>query len=313
MIPKIIHNIWIQGYENLPNENKVSYASIKKLNPEWEFMIWDDDMIKKLLKKYPFLYNMYIKTNNYTVIDNNTIKSDIARYIIMKEYGGLYFDMDFNCTSSFDELFLNENTETTEPNGNTEINKKKKEEKETKNNTIYIASSNTNFWNYIIPFQKAKYCSCFMAMDKNHPIWESVIQKLKQATTKFQIREALDISLQQSENERINNQSPFPIVLLNKVNGNYYQCVNSDTICYTQSSSCSWYPITPFLKYINCYYKQIILFILALLIIIAVEYLYLHNAKIYGAVNFIPGMPGSTASPSNPILQKKKGKRNAKA
>jgi hypothetical protein len=298
MIPKIIHNIWIQGYENLPNENKVTYTNIKKINPEWDFMIWDDEMIKKLLKKYPSIYNIYIKTNNYTETDNNTIKSDIARYIIMKEYGGLYFDIDFNCTSSFDGLFLDENTET---NGNAEIN-----------NTIYIASSNANLWSYINPFQKAKYCSCFMAMDKNHPIWDSVIQKLKQASTKFQIREALDISLQQSENERASETKAFPIILLNKVNGNYYQCINNETICYTQSSSSSWYPVTPILKYINCYYKQIILFILALLIIVAVEYLYLHNAKSYGAVSFIPGMPGSAAQPSNPILQKKKGNRTAK-
>jgi hypothetical protein len=293
MIPKIIHNIWIEGYENLPNEYKVTYANIKKINPEWEFMIWDDEMIKKILKKYPSLYNMYIKSNNYTEIDNNKIKSDIARYIIMKEYGGLYFDIDFNCTSCFDELFLNEN----------------KKDKEAKN-TIYIATSNTNFWNYIIPFQKAKYCSCFMAMDKNHPIWDSVIQKLKQATTKFQIREALDISLQQSENKSDNKINAFPIILLNKVNGNYYQCVNSDTICYTQSSCSSWYPITPILKYINCYYKQISLFFLAVLIIIAVEYLYMHNAKSYGAVSFIPGMPGSAATPSNPILQKKRGNKS---
>ena len=293
MIPKIIHNIWIEGYENLPNENKVTYANIKKINPEWEFMIWDDEMIKKILKKYPSLYNMYIKSNNYTEIDNNKIKSYIARYMVMKEYGGLYFDIDFKCSSSFDELFLNEN----------------KKDKEAKN-TIYIATSNTNFWNYIIPFQKAKYCSCFMAMDKNHPIWDSVIQKLKQATTKFQIREALDISLQQSENKSDNKINAFPIILLNKVNGNYYQCVNSDTICYTQSSSSSWYPITPILKYINCYYKQIILFFLAVLIIIAVEYLYMHNAKSYGAISFIPGMPGSAATPSNPILQKKRGNKS---
>jgi len=314
MIPKIIHNIWIQGYEHLPNENKVAYANIKKINPEWDFMIWDDEMIKKLLKKYPSIYNIYIKTNNYTEIDNNTIKSDIARYIIMKEYGGLYFDMDFKCTSSFDELFLSDNNENNENNDNNDNNKKKeekeeKEEKEAKKNTIYIASSNTNFWNYINLFKNTKYCSCFMAMDKNHPIWDSVIQKLKQATTKFQIREALDISLQQSENERGNKNMSFPIILLNKVNGNYYQCVNDDTICYTQSSSSSWYPITPILKYINCYYKQIIMFILAILIIIAVEYLYMHNAKSYGAINFIPGMPGSAAQPSNPILQKKKGNK----
>jgi len=307
MIPKIIHNIWIQGYENLPNEKKVTYTNIKKLNPEWEFMIWDDDMIKKILKKYPSLYNMYIKTNNYTETDNNKIKSDIARYIIMKEYGGLYFDVDFNCTSSFDELFLNNNNDDTKNKDNN-----KNENQKTKNNTIYIASSNTNFWNYINPFQKTKYCSCFMAMDKNHPIWESVIQKLKQATTKFHIREALDISLQQSENESDPKTNVFPIILLNKINGNYYQCVNSDTICYTQSSSSYWYPIMPFLKYLNCYYKQIILFIIAVLIIIAVEYLYTHNAKNYGVVSLIPGMPGSAASPSNPILQKKKGKPDAK-
>jgi hypothetical protein len=302
MIPKIIHNIWIQGYENLPNENKVTYANIKKLNPEWDFMIWDDEMIKKMLKKYPSVYNIYIKTSNYTEIDNNTIKSDIARYIIMKEYGGLYFDVDFSCTSSFDELFFIENNDNNETNETNETNK-------TKKNTIYIASSNTNLWSYINLFQKTKYCSCFMAMNKNHPIWETVIQKLKNATTKFQIREALDISLQESENERVPNIKGFPIILLNKVNGNYYQCVDNDTICYTQSSYSSWYPITPILKYINCYYKQIILFILAVFIIIVVEYLYMHNAKIYGAVNFIPGMPGSAASPSNPILQKKKGNK----
>ena len=224
----------------------------------------------------------------------------------MKEYGGLYFDMDFKCTSSFDELFLSENTETSGNTGNPGSNKKK----EAKKNTIYIASSNTNFWNYINLFKNTKYCSCFMAMDKNHPIWDSVIQKLKQATTKFQIREALDISLQQSENDRGNKNMSFPIILLNKVNGNYYQCVNTDTICYTQSSSSSWYPITPILKYINCYYKQIIMFILAILIIIAVEYLYMHNAKSYGLVSFIPGMPGSAAPPSNPILQKKKGSKS---
>jgi len=310
MIPKIIHNIWIEGYENLPNEYKVTYANIKKINPEWEFIIWDDDMIKKILKKYPPIYNMYIRANNYTETDNNKIKSDIARYIIMKEYGGLYFDMDFKCSSSFDELFLSENNDNNENNDN----KKKNEiHPPTKKNTIYIASSNATLWSYINPFQKAKYCSCFMAMDKNHPIWDSVIQKLKQATTKFQIREALDISLQQSENELGNKNTSFPIILLNKVNGNYYQCVNSDTICYTQSSSSSWYLITPILRYINCYYKQIILFILAVLIIITVEYLYMHNARIYGAINFIPGMPGSAASPSNPIMQKKKGKRIAKA
>jgi hypothetical protein len=286
MIPKIIHNIWIQGYENLPNENKTNYMNLKKMNPEWDFMIWDNDMIKNLLKKYPDIYELYTK-NTYNAYEKDSIKSDIARYIIIKEYGGLYFDIGYTCNSSIDELFNGKNMK---------INPK---------NAIYISSSKIDLLDYIYPFQKPEYSSCFMAMDKNHPIWEKVIQKLKFADTKYQIQNALDITLQENKNET----NPYPIILFDKVNGQY-QCMNKDTVCYRQISA-GWKFTRPILKYINCYYKQIILFILVVIIIIFVEFLYMHNAMKYGAVNFVPGMPGS-APPSVPILQKKKGKGKGK-
>jgi hypothetical protein len=289
MVPKIIHNIWIEGYENLPNEMKMNYLNIKKSNPEWEFMIWDNEMITQLLKKYPTIYEMY-NNNSYTVFDKDSIKSHIARYIIMKDYGGLYFDIEYKCTSSLDNLILNDNNKN-----------------ETKN-TIYIASSKINYWNYIYSLQKTKYSSSFMAMDKNHPIWDKVIEKLKQATTKYQINNALDISLMQIENNHKTRESAFPIVLLTKVNGNYHQCENKDTVCYKSNSSTN--SINSLYKYLICYYKQILIFILAIFIVICVEYLYMHNAKAFGTINFIPGLQGS-APPSNPILQKKK-KGNSK-
>lgn len=299
MIPKIIHNIWIQGYENLPNENKIYYLNIKKLNPDWEFMIWDDEMIKNLLQKYPKIYDIYKKSSNYSgSIDNNIIKSDIARYIIMKDYGGLYFDADFKCKTSFDEVFLNENNENI-----SNLNSK---------NNIYIASSQLNFWNiwnFMNPFQRAKYCSCFMGMDKNHPIWDTVIKKLMVATTKQNIHNALDNSLQQIENDAKNKN--YSIILLNKVNGNYYQCINDNTSCYKQESSQFNY-ISEILKFFNCYYKQFIMLIIAIIIIISVECLHMHNAIKFGPVNFIPGMPGSAPPSNNTILQKKKVKRSVK-
>ena len=106
MIPKIIHNIWIQGYQNLPEKEKQNHLKIKKLNPDWEFIIWDNNMIIELLKKYPKIYYVYKNVNNLSgIINNNATRSDIARYIIMKEYGGLYYDFDFECISSFDILF----------------------------------------------------------------------------------------------------------------------------------------------------------------------------------------------------------------
>jgi hypothetical protein len=286
MIPKIIHNIWIQGYDNLPNEHKITYMNLKKMNPEWDFMIWDNEMIKGLLKKYPTIYELYNK-NTYNAYEKDSIKSDIARYIIVKEYGGLYFDIEYTCNSSINEIFTNEQT------------------KNNTKNTIYIATSKIDLLDYFYPFQKPEYSSCFMAMDKNHPIWNKVLEKLQFANTKYQIQNALDIALQ--ENKRETN--PYPIVLFDKVNG-YYQCANKDTVCFIPISS-GWNLARPILKYINCYYKQIILFIIAIIIIIFVELLYMHNAVKYGAVNFIPGIPGS-APPSHPILQKKKGKPKGK-
>lgn len=61
MIPKIIHNIWLQGYEKLPEKTKSTYNHIKKLNPGWEFIFWNETMILELLKKYPKVYNVYEK------------------------------------------------------------------------------------------------------------------------------------------------------------------------------------------------------------------------------------------------------------
>jgi len=80
-------------------------------------------------------------------------KSDIARYVIMNEYGGIYCDLDFVCYSSFNNLFDNNNT-----------------------TEIYIVSSKIDFLDYIFTFNlfKSKYCSCFMGFVKNHPIWEIV-------------------------------------------------------------------------------------------------------------------------------------------
>lgn len=235
MIPKIIHNIWTQGYRNLPNKNKINYMKIKKLNPNWKFIIWDECKIKKILKKYPkieFLYKNAEKLSG--IIKIESAKSDIARYLIMKEYGGLYYDFDFECISSFNKLFSQN-----EPA-----------------NSVYIASSKINFLDYIYPFFKPKYCSCFMAMKKNHPIWNKVFTILENTRDKIKIGSALDESLQKTENK-------YNIVNLERVKGPY-QYLNNDSICFTPVKS-SWNPIRPFMKYMNYYYEYIFLFILVII------------------------------------------------
>ncbi len=315
MIPKIIHNIWIQGYQNLPEEEKQNHLKIKKLNPDWEFIIWDNNMIIELLKKYPKIYYVYKNINKLSgIIINDATRSDIARYIIMKEYGGLYYDIDFECISSFDTLFdednidvkrekekevIVSNSKKTVPTNNSSpiinssppISINNFQSKIVLNNSkIYIVSSKIDFLDYIYPFSKPKYCACFMAFEKNHPIWEIVINKIIKAETKYQIGNALDISLQENENN-------YNIIILEKVNGQY-KCKHKDTICYTKAES-SWNFIRPTLKFLNCYHKQILLFVLVIIIIIIVDIISNYNVSIYGSISAVPGLAGKAPTVKN--------------
>jgi hypothetical protein len=235
MIPKIIHNIWIQGYKQMPYNLKKNIHKIKKLNSDWLFILWDEKKIINLLVKYPKIHKIYNNIEKLSgILLINAIKSDIARYLIMKEYGGVYFDLDFYCIHNFDNLFTS------------------------KKNTIYIASSKINFLDYFYPFNKPKYCSCFMAFEKNHPIWNNVLKIIILAKTKREIGEALDNSLKM-------NEKKYSINILHKINGPY-SC-ESNNICYTPSKS-SWNYIRPILQIINCNINKIILLIILIILFI---------------------------------------------
>ncbi|AGC01984.1 glycosyltransferase [Acanthamoeba polyphaga moumouvirus] len=93
MIPKIIHQIWIQGYNQIPEDLKILHISCQNINNDFEHILWDDDKIKDMLKnnygkKYLDLYE------NYTIMAQ---KADFARYAILYKYGGIYLDMDMVC------------------------------------------------------------------------------------------------------------------------------------------------------------------------------------------------------------------------
>lgn len=95
-IPKIIHQIWI-GPKKLPNKYKKWMRSWKLLNPDWQYIFWDNKKIKELEIIYSKAYNE---------ISNYGYKSDLLRYAILKEYGGLYVDTDFECIKKLPDFFL---------------------------------------------------------------------------------------------------------------------------------------------------------------------------------------------------------------
>lgn len=92
-IPKIIHQIWLGG--SLPEEYLKLQESWKKHHPDWQFMLWTDDTAKDLSLKNREVFN---NTKNLGA------KSDILRYEILYQFGGLYADTDFECLRPFDDL-----------------------------------------------------------------------------------------------------------------------------------------------------------------------------------------------------------------
>jgi mannosyltransferase OCH1-like enzyme len=99
-IPKIIHQIWWQGRDNLPTRYKQFRKSWIINHKSWIFKIWDEMSFSKLLQKIG--NNFYIEL--YKSLPFMIQKIDFAKYIILNHEGGCYVDMDTLSEKSLDNL-----------------------------------------------------------------------------------------------------------------------------------------------------------------------------------------------------------------
>ena len=98
-IPKVIHQIHLGGKEFSDKQLKWQ-KSWKDYNPDWEYILWD---YQKILKN--------LDINHLNILNqckNFSEKSDILRFEILYNYGGLYIDTDFECLKNIDPLFEND-------------------------------------------------------------------------------------------------------------------------------------------------------------------------------------------------------------
>lgn len=86
---KCIHQIWLQGADQVPSQYKDNISKNKNLLKDWNYLLWDDNTISKFLKEKDI--TMYNKYNNYKYLHQ---KVDFARYCILYYLGGFYIDMD---------------------------------------------------------------------------------------------------------------------------------------------------------------------------------------------------------------------------
>jgi mannosyltransferase OCH1-like enzyme len=97
MIPKIIHYCWF-GRNPLPESAQKCIASWRKFLPDYEIIEWNEDNYD--INKIAYTAEAYA-AKKYAFV------SDYARFDILSQHGGLYFDTDVEVIKSFDDIVAN--------------------------------------------------------------------------------------------------------------------------------------------------------------------------------------------------------------
>lgn len=92
-IPKIIHQIFLNEKRNdIPLKFKKYIEGWKNKHPEWKIILWGEHNIESL---------KYFKKKDFNKLINVVEKSDYLRIIILREFGGIYADLDTECIKNF--------------------------------------------------------------------------------------------------------------------------------------------------------------------------------------------------------------------
>jgi predicted SAM-dependent methyltransferase len=95
MIPKLIHHVW-PGQDPFRAELQPFRASFLRHHPDWTLHFWRTELGQGVSPEVQAV----LDDSRYTVV----VKSDIARFEILRLHGGIYVDTDVECLRPFDAL-----------------------------------------------------------------------------------------------------------------------------------------------------------------------------------------------------------------
>ena len=111
------------------------------MHPGWNYHLWTDQENDYLIMKhFPEIHAIYGK------LTNGILKSDIARYLIVKKYGGVYLDLDYEI---FEPLALG-------------------------NHQLFIPKEESQYEGA----QRDYLGNCIFGSVPDHPFWDNVITHL---------------------------------------------------------------------------------------------------------------------------------------
>jgi hypothetical protein len=92
-IPRVIHRVWI-GPEPLPSEHRGFGETWRRHHPGWEHCLWTDGDLPSLAIPEEALLRARDPSET----------SNLVRYHVLAEHGGVYVDTDFECLRSIEPL-----------------------------------------------------------------------------------------------------------------------------------------------------------------------------------------------------------------
>lgn len=96
-IPRVIHQIWMQGKLSIPSKYKDAQESWRELHPRYSIRVWDEAELEKLIFG---TYWSQLISKCTTLIQ----RADIFRCAILEQEGGVYVDMDMYAIKSIEPL-----------------------------------------------------------------------------------------------------------------------------------------------------------------------------------------------------------------
>jgi len=96
---KIIHQIWVGSYE-MPDREKYFVQLIKEKNPEFKHILWTNENLFALDEKIAVVYDNFMRRKDYANA------ADILRVVVVREFGGVYFDVDYKCNKGIENWEL---------------------------------------------------------------------------------------------------------------------------------------------------------------------------------------------------------------
>jgi hypothetical protein len=102
VIPLNIYLTW--GTKKLPRKMQENVDRMKKINPEFNIQLFDDDDCREFIKKY-FSDDILIA---FDILKPGAYKADLWRLCVLYINGGIYTDIKLNCINNFKFIALTE-------------------------------------------------------------------------------------------------------------------------------------------------------------------------------------------------------------